>query len=172
SGSDTSEAVGVAPAGSNMAPVASAAPAAFPAQEAFPEMQPLDTQEQLAEASNGVVAKVPLFGPQQMATTEAAPNAPARHPGGDEVGMAQDEVCARPKAVPLAKAVAAPAKASEAAASSSDKEWQIGKMVLPVVHRLRLDGAGTALQGKATANGFQVLIPGRKVMEKGNGIES
>jgi hypothetical protein len=35
------------------------------------------------------------------------------------------------------------------------------------VHRLRLDGPGSSLQGTDTPSGFSVLIPGRKVMETG-----
>jgi hypothetical protein len=45
-------------------------------------------------------------------------------------------------------------------------------MHLPVIHRLRLDAAGTTLQGNKTDTGFSVLLPGRKVMENGASISN
>jgi len=39
-----------------------------------------------------------------------------------------------------------------------------------VIHRLRLDGAGDALQGALQPTGFTVVVPNRKVMEKGDSI--
>jgi hypothetical protein len=56
---------------------------------------------------------------------------------------------------------------AESTTSSSDSVWQVGRMHLPIIHRLRLDAKGAALQGKKTPSGFQVLVPGRKVMETG-----
>jgi hypothetical protein len=49
--------------------------------------------------------------------------------------------------------------------------FQVGRMNLPVVYRLRLDGAASSLQGSKLATGFSVLVPGRKVMESGSVIE-
>ena len=43
-------------------------------------------------------------------------------------------------------------------------------MVTPVIHRLRLDGGGEALQGSLQPTGFTVVVPNRKVMEQGAGI--
>jgi hypothetical protein len=42
-----------------------------------------------------------------------------------------------------------------------------GRMHLPTISRLRLDGPGAELRGQADATGFTVLIPGRKLMEQG-----
>jgi hypothetical protein len=63
------------------------------------------------------------------------------------------------------KAESAPA--AEQAEPSGNTVWQAGRMHLPIVHRLRLDGQGTDLKGTKTPSGFSVLIPGRKVMETG-----
>ena len=44
-------------------------------------------------------------------------------------------------------------------------------MHLPIIHRIKLDAPGAALQGTQTATGFQVLIPERKALETGRAIE-
>ena len=44
-------------------------------------------------------------------------------------------------------------------------------MHLPTIHKLRLDGPGTAISGAVNATGFTVVIPGRKVMESGRAIQ-
>lgn len=126
--------------------------------------QPLDTEQQLRVDTNGIVANVPLFGPTQMATTEAAMDpdepvaaAPARRGGVDEVSLAKDESFSD-------KVVA------DSSDQSSQRVFQVGRMNLPVIHRLRLDAPGDLLQGEKTPNGFSVLIPGRKVMESGASI--
>jgi hypothetical protein len=126
--------------------------------------QPLDTEQQLRADTNGIVANVPLFGPTQMATTEAALDpdepvaaAPVRRGGVDEVSLAKDESFSD-------KVVAEPSD------QSSQRVFQVGRMNLPVIHRLRLDAPGDLLQGEKTPNGFSVLIPGRKVMETGASI--
>jgi hypothetical protein len=61
----------------------------------------------------------------------------------------------------------------EAASTKRPEEvtpWGRGKMKLPVIHRLRLDGPGAEIRGESDASGFTVLIPGRKVMEKAAGL--
>lgn len=127
--------------------------------------QPLDTEQQLRVDTHGMVANVPLFGPTQMATTEPAPEADEpmaaapRRPGVDEVSLAKDESFSD-------KVVAEPAE------QASARTFQVGRMNLPVIHRLRLDAPAELLQGEKTPNGFSVLIPGRKVMETGAGIAS
>ena len=45
-----------------------------------------------------------------------------------------------------------------------------GKMHLPTIHRIRLDGPGAAINGAVDPMGFTVLIPNRKLMEQGGGI--
>lgn len=127
--------------------------------------QPLDTEQQLRADTHGMVANVPLFGPTQMATTEAAPEAEEpvaavpRRGGVDEISLAKDESFSD-------KVVAEPTE------QSSQRTFQVGRMNLPVIHRLRLDAPAELLQGEKTPNGFSVIIPGRKVMETGAGIAS
>jgi hypothetical protein len=45
-----------------------------------------------------------------------------------------------------------------------------GKLHLPVIHKLRLDKPGVALQGSKQGSGFTVTIPNRKVMDSGTAI--
>jgi hypothetical protein len=141
----------------------------------------------VAAPAGGAVANVPLFGPTPMATMEPAPLGPppdANLPdelGADEEAALESEE-AREKAAALATvakdekfprpvAQAAPAPAAPEAEPTDTKPWGAGKMNLPTIHRLRLDGRPTKLQGSVTANGFVVKIPGRKVMESPRGIE-
>jgi hypothetical protein len=150
------------------APVA-ASPAAAPA---LPEPAPNALSEQ-----NGVVsADVPLFGATPMATMEPAPLAPP--PGSDK---ASEEAAERAEAKASVSAAAADeafpeesdSKAAKAKSSKKPEDvapWGRGKVVNPVIHRLRLDSSGDALQGALQPTGFTVVIPNRKVMEKGDGI--
>lgn len=143
---------------------------ALPAEAVNPQTaalrrQPLDTEQQLRTDTHGMVANVPLFGPTQMATTEPAPDADEpvaaapRRVGVDEVSLAKDESFSD-------KVVAEPVE------QSTQRVFQVGRMNLPVIHRLRLDAPAELLQGEKTPNGFSVLVPGRKVMETGAGISS
>lgn len=149
-----------APADAPVAPL----PGAVNAGNAVSRRQPLDTEQQLRSDTHGMVANVPLFGPTQMATSEAAPDAeesvavvvPSKR-GVDEVSLAKDESFSD-------KVVAEPSE------QSSQRVFQVGRMNLPVIHRLRLDAPAELLQGEKTPNGFSILIPGRKVMESGAGI--
>jgi hypothetical protein len=50
------------------------------------------------------------------------------------------------------------------------KAWGKGKMQLPTVYRLRLDGPGSGLRGTATATGFSIVVAERKVMESPTAI--
>lgn len=152
-------------------PANPAAVPALPAEAVNPQTaalrrQPLDTEQQLRTDTHGMVANVPLFGPTQMATTEPAPDADEqpvaatpRRLGVDEVSLAKDESFSD-------KVVAEPVE------QSSQRVFQVGRMNLPVIHRLRLDAPAELLQGEKTPNGFSVLVPGRKVMETGAGISS
>lgn len=147
----------------------------------FPAATTLNTESQLNVGAAAVTADVPLFGNQELATLEAAPLTPPPNAAIDEISMAKDQTFAQPVVPSLTKT--APANDSvddgeteivekakgdtEPNSSSSDTVWQVGRMHLPVIHRLRLDAQGAALQGKKTPSGFQVLVPGRKVMETG-----
>jgi len=155
--------------------VAPAAVAAAPAPAAL--VAPVEPAPNALTEANGVVsADVPLFGATPMATMEPAPLAPP--PGSDKASEEAAE-----KAEAKASVSAAPADEafpeesdSKAGKSKSSKKpedvapWGRGKMVDPVIHRLRLDASGEALQGSLQPTGFTVVIPNRKVMEKGDGI--
>jgi hypothetical protein len=127
----------------------------------------------------GISADVPLFGPTPMATMEAAPLGPA--PVDDAVPAAAgaappaDEEAAEKAAAAASvedESWQGPAAAQKSTARPEDVEpWGRGRMDTPTIHRLRLDGAGAAIQGAITPTGFSVVIPGRKVMETGGGIE-
>jgi PilZ domain len=49
-------------------------------------------------------------------------------------------------------------------------EFGQGRLHLPVIYRLRLDDVGGTLRGERTATGFEISIPGRRVMESGASI--
>jgi hypothetical protein len=130
----------------------------------------------LTEANGVVAADVPLFGATPMATMEPAPLAPP--PGSDG---ASEEAAEKAEAKASVSA-AAPDEAfpeegdSKSGKSKSSKKpedvapWGRGKVTSPVIHRLRLDSSGDALQGSLQPTGFTVVIPNRKVMEQGAGI--
>ena len=134
------------------------ATAAGQAAEA-PRRKTLDTEAQLQPNTHGIVANVPLFGPTQMATTEPAADGQSAQVkrGVDEVSLSKDQSFSD-RVVDLPKEVRA------------QREFQVGRMHLPVIHRLRLDTEAETLQGEQTPTGFTVLIPGRKVMETGSAI--
>jgi hypothetical protein len=138
-----------------------------------------------APPGSPVTANVPLFGPTPLATTEPAPLGPP--PTAEARGVEEAELSA-------AKAVTPPTandeefpdpiehvdrskRGADAKNADADAErpedvpaWGKGKMHTPTVHRLRLDGAGTAIHGVSDATGFTVLVPGRKIMESGDAI--
>ncbi len=138
-----------------------------------------------APPGSPVTANVPLFGPTPLATTEPAPLGPP--PSAATRGLEAAELTA-------AKAVTPPTANDEefadpiehvdgskknADGKSADGKnarpedvpaWGKGKMHLPTVHRLRLDGPGSELHGVSDATGFTVLVPGRKIMEQGDSI--
>jgi hypothetical protein len=163
-------------------PVAAAAAtdgviAAVPAAS-VPSIQKL---QEPPPAASSLVANVPLFGPTPMATLEPAPleAAPVLPPANSADRSAEAEQAPTPpvpEPVPVAKAAGIPDEVFEEPAQPDEpkpedvKPWGRGKLNTPVVHRLRLDGPGMAIQGSVTGNGFSVIIPGRKVMESGDAI--
>lgn len=127
-----------------------------------------------APAKNGgsVVADVPLFGPTAMATMEPAPLDP---PSGDMTqepeGSDQDEPSAPDEAFHDPPAVKVQEASEPPQASEQMVEpWGTGKLHLPVVHRIKLDGAAGALEGIKKSNGFSVFLPKRKLLESGKTI--
>jgi hypothetical protein len=117
--------------------------------------------EDIAEPE-GVVAQVPLFGPTSIspAASKAAP-APAR-PALEQRALARRE--------PAEPAFDQPSASSGRAKTKAPAEFGSGRLHLPIIHRLRLDQPGASLRGERTPTGFDVIIPGRKVMESGTAI--
>jgi hypothetical protein len=143
------------------APGAPAAPAAEPAPNA------------LTEANGVVSADVPLFGATPMATMEPAPLAPP-----PSSAAASEEAAEKAEAKASVSAAGddesfpeeGDAKSGKTKSSRKPEDvapWGRGKVTNPVIHRLRLDSAGDALQGSLQPTGFTVVVPNRKVMEQG-----
>lgn len=132
----------------------------------------------LTEANGVVSADVPLFGATPMATMEPAPLAPP--PSANTVSEEAAERAAAKAAVSAAaedesfsEAEASDSRSSAAKPSKKPEDvapWGRGKVTTPVIHRLRLDSAGDALQGSLQPTGFTVVVPNRKVMEQGGSI--
>jgi hypothetical protein len=177
SGASTEGANGVSAEPVAAAAATDAVIAAVPAAS-VPSVQKL---QEPPPAAKSLVANVPLFGPTPMATLEPAPleAAPVLPPANSADLSAEAEQAPAPpvpEPVPVAKAAGIPDEVFEEPAQPDEpkpedvKPWGRGKLNTPVVHRLRLDGPGMAIQGSVTGNGFSVVIPGRKVMESGDAI--
>jgi hypothetical protein len=144
------------------APATGAAPVAVPNGAAPAALASAAPAQALAAAPTpgGIVADVPLFGPKAMATSEPAP-----------LATAPDTATAER----LAAAAATPDEAWEEDApketATDVKPWGRGKLHLPTIHRVRLDGAGKQLAGAIESTGFTIVVPGRKAMESGRNIE-
>lgn len=138
-------------------------------------------------AANGTataraVANVPLFGPTPMATLEPAPLGPEP----DELGTApsgaskptqarDDEFSDADRDESFADSTSKKGdkadKADKSEVSPEDvKPFVEGKLHLPVIHKLKLDKPGAALQGTKQGSGFTVVIPKRKVTDSGTPI--
>lgn len=128
----------------------------------------------LTEAGGIVSADVPLFGATPMATMEPAPLAPPPGAAADEEAAEKAEAKASVSAMPDDESF--PDEGDGKAGKSKSKKpedvapWGRGKVTTPVIHRLRLDSPGDALQGAFQPTGFTVVVPSRKVMEQGAGI--
>jgi hypothetical protein len=120
----------------------------------------------------GISADVPLFGPTPMATMEPAPLGPAPEPAAVKAPA--------PELPPTLGSPAGIAERDETFEDEPDRDrkpnpsevepWGRGKIRTPIVHRLRLDAPGFALQGAITPTGFAVVVPERKIMEPGASI--
>jgi hypothetical protein len=162
---------------------AAATPDAVPAVAAAPPPMAAAPNAQAAPGQRpGVIANVPLFGPTPMATLEPAP-----------LGPAPDQIAPLTAAAGAVRPAAEERMDDDDKGSSSDesfgdgtkkdkkdkspealaeavKPWGQGKLHLPLLHRLKLDKPGTAIQGKKEAAGFTVIVPGRKVEGGGTSI--
>jgi hypothetical protein len=128
-----------------------------------------------------VTANVPLFGPTAMATAEPAPLGPP--PTAESKAVEAAELAAAKASEPLSaedeEFIDEPAgknakKSSEKPGKDAKPEdvapFGRGKIHLPTIHRIRLDGPGSAIHGALDPMGFTVLIPNRKLMEQGAGL--
>lgn len=146
------------------AAAAPAAPGAAAPVEAAPNA--------LTEANGVVSADVPLFGATPMATMEPAPLAPPPSGVSEE---AAEKAEAKASVSAAADDESFPEEGDSKSKQASKKPedvapWGRGKVSNPVIHRLRLDSAGDALQGSLQPTGFTVVVPNRKVMEQGAAI--
>ena len=117
-----------------------------------------------------------------MATAEPAPLGPPPTAEGKAVEAAELAAAraAEPEGAEDEEFVDEPAgknakKASNATSGKDTKPEDVpafgrGKMHLPTIHRIRLDGPGHAIHGAVDPMGFTVLIPNRKLMEQGAGL--
>ena len=117
-------------------------------------------------------ADVPLFGATPMATMEPAPLAP---PPSGESEEAAEKAEAKASVSAAADDESFPEEGDSKSKQASKKPedvapWGRGKVTNPVIHRLRLDSGGDALQGSLQPTGFTVVVPNRKVMEQGAAI--
>lgn len=153
--------------GDEAAPALSQVTPATPVAEAAATKPAAPAAATSATPSSDVIAEVPLFGPKAMATAEPAPLA-----SPEEVDTAQMERLAAAAAVDDETWEEEKPSAPAAAPAPEDvKPWGRGKLHLPTIHRIRLDGPGTQIAGAMEATGFTVVIPGRKAMEEGRAIE-
>lgn len=140
--------------------------------------------------SGVVTANVPLFGPTPLTTTEPAPLGPPPDTAFDEqseraaakaglrtdADQDEDFEDSKPSRGASRDSDEAPTKQRESRAEPAKVRpedvppWGRGRMHLPTIHRLRLDGPGDAIQGAAEPTGFTIVVPGRKVMEAAAGI--
>ncbi len=111
------------------------------------------------ETEGGVVAEVPLFGPQAMAVK------PKEEP--EQIDLAEAEKRSAAAAVEDQSWDDAEAEVQE----PQDAPWGKGRLYLPTIHRIRLDGVGASLAGAVNPDGFTVVVPGRKAMESGKTIQ-
>ena len=134
----------------------------------IPKTAKVSRLEEPKPSSTGIVADVPLFGPTPLATMEPAPLGPSPEEA------AEDET----KAPAASKAAVADESFDDQEAPVSRKHvdpkdvkpWGRGTMHRPIIHRLRLDAPGGAIQGAILPTGFSVVVPERKVMESGKAI--
>jgi hypothetical protein len=63
-----------------------------------------------------------------------------------------------------------PGSSRGAGANQAADEFGQGRLHLPVIYRLRLDDAGGSLRGERTPTGFEITIPGRRMLDSGASI--
>jgi hypothetical protein len=143
------------------APVLPAAPAAARVVAAAPAA--------LAEPSPRVSAVAPAPAEVVVAPSSgAAPRSLASSVLADEDSSALESNAAPSSA----RAGADGLNGSQRAlgSSSSGDEFGQGRLLKPVIYRLRLDDVGGTLRGERTATGFEISIQGRRVLDSGTSI--
>ncbi|HEX5098237.1 MAG TPA: PilZ domain-containing protein [Polyangiaceae bacterium] len=180
----TALAIGLRPSKSETEKPAAAATAAPEAPvAAAPAAQPPPAAAPMSPPGAPITANVPLFGATPMATAEPAPLGPPPTPEAKAVEQAElasakaaepagaeDEEFVDEPSSKSAKKDAKDAKGSTDTKPEDVAAWGRGKMHLPTIYRIRLDGPGSAIHGAVDPMGFTVLIPSRKLMEHGDGL--
>jgi hypothetical protein len=144
---------------------------------AIPRPAPVEPAPSAATpASNQLVATEPAPSPAREEEAAELPRFAAQQP--ERSLSPAERVLASPppaaKSAPLVfenvpSTARAPAR-RESAAPVGSSEFSRGKLHLPIIHRLRLDGPAARVVGEPTSSGFNIVIPGRKVMESGAAI--
>jgi hypothetical protein len=159
---------------------AAAAPTAEVAKAAAPALAAATPEAPVSPPGAPVTANVPLFGPTSMATSEPAPLGPP--PTAESKAVEAAELAAARASEPAGaedeEFVDEPGRSARKTTDKPSKDakpedvpaFGRGKMHLPTIHRIRLDGPGAAINGAVDPMGFTVLIPNRKLMEQGGGI--
>jgi hypothetical protein len=143
-----------------------------PSQRQRAPAPPDDAEAAESEATSALAQRGPL---------EPASSAAARSAAAPSSGRASLDVSAPERRGSIEKRALARYQAAEhdfdgAPAPSPRKaiaaaaEFGSGRLQLPTVYRLRLDQPGVSLRGERTPTGFDVIIPGRKVLESGTAI--
>jgi hypothetical protein len=65
---------------------------------------------------------------------------------------------------------ATPGSSRGSGGNSNTDEFGQGRLHLPVIYRLRMDDAGGTLRGERTPTGFEITIPGRRMLDSGASI--
>ncbi len=126
-----------------------------------------------------VTANVPLFGPTPMATLEPAPLQPMPVADATQSVEARERALAKLDGLPVVggqttqdpSTGAKDEKDKPSSIRPEDVEpWGKGKMRHPVIHRMAIDSPGEKLEGKASRDGFSVIITGRKSLESPAGF--
>ncbi|MEO8183555.1 MAG: hypothetical protein ABI895_32380, partial [Deltaproteobacteria bacterium] len=144
------------------APLLPAAPAAARVVAAAPPAAAL------AEPSSRVSALAPAAEVAVSATSRAASRALSSSLVGDDDSGAL-ESNATPSSARLGSDGVNGSTRAPGSGSNGDEFGQ-GRLQRPVIYRLRLDDVGGTLRGERTATGFEISVPGRRLLDSGASI--
>jgi len=144
------------------APLLPAAPAAARVVAAAPPAAAL------AEPSSRVSALAPAAEVAVSATSGAAARVLSSSRVADEDAAALESNAAPSSARLGSDGVSSSTRAP--GSSSNGDEFGQGRLQRPVIYRLRLDDVGGTLRGERTATGFEISVPGRRLLDSGASI--